>query len=149
MTELTLTRKELETLVNEHDAIIDKIEEIIDWWTQLEAKGIPKFSEMGMHVNELRVMLADHYAEEEKLDCYNQIRNEFPKMEINKDNIQEEHKKLLDQLDKFSKKLDCKEPCFKNWNEALEQFNAILKEFHEHETYENQIILRALEKIPA
>ena len=91
MSQSIITRKELESLLNEHHAIIDKIEEIIIWWSQLEEKGLPKYGEMGMHIHELREMLAARYEDEEEKGYFLQLHQDFPELEINNEQFHEEH----------------------------------------------------------
>ncbi len=145
MNQLTAFRKELESLLNEHNAILDKIEEIINWWAQLEEKGLPKYGEMGMHIHELRDMLATHYEEEEEKGYFEQIKENYPEIDFKDRDFVKEHSHLLMQLNIFAEKLSLPEPAFKNWNEAMEEFEAFLKQFNNHERAETRIINKVLQ----
>lgn len=137
-------REQLEGVIREHGEIIDKIKEIVDWWSQLDELGSPKYGEMGMHAKELREILVKHYQDEEEKCYFELIRNEFPEIENAHHDFEKEHKLLLAKLDEVIACLCVPEPKLHNWREAMKLFEEFLKPFHEHEMKETQILKKVL-----
>ncbi len=145
MNDKTHPKEKLDILIVEHGEIVDKIKEIIDWWSQLEEKGLPKYGEMAMYVNELRDLLATHYSEEEN-EYFVLIKKEFPEIDLEIRKMEIEHEKLLLKLDQFIAKLNLPGSGFQSWNEVMTDFQEFLKPFNEHEILETRIIQEALKR---
>ncbi len=66
MAEKSQTKSSSCTFLEEHQDLMRRIAELRKWWSELDALGIRKFGETAFRIEELRDLLAEHFAEEER-----------------------------------------------------------------------------------
>jgi hypothetical protein len=130
-------------LHEEHDKLMRRIAEIRNWWSELDQFGLPKFGEMGMRVEELRDLLAEHFAEEEKGGELASALAVAPHFSRRAHELEAQHGQILERLNDFINRLTMSEPPFSSWQGACEEFEAIVAELRQHERAEHEIVQSA------
>jgi len=141
------SHEHLQYLLDEHEQILSHIKELNEWWMELYEKGLPKFGEMGAHVEGFRDLLAKHFEDEEREGYFKQVLDESPGFCIMVPDFKKKHTAILGRIDDFVSRLKQAEPPFKNWNEALQEFKIILSDLREHEDQEVKQVQEAFDKL--
>ena len=145
MTKKTTAPHPLSWLMEEHRALMGRITEFRQWWSELDQFGLPKFSEMGTRVEQLRDILAEHFAEEEKDGYLAQALAVAPQFTPKARELQKQHGEILETLNDFSNRLEMREPPFDSWQQARDEFEGIIADFRRHEGAENELVQSAFE----
>lgn len=145
MTDRTTARAVCERLLAEHRELSRRIEEVRRWWDEADEFGLPKFGEMGDRVQQVRKLLAQHFADEERGGFLAPVLQIAPHFTRQAEELQRQHPHLLNLLDDFVARLEAAEPPFSGWQEARREFEEILAELRQHEAGENAIAHSAFE----
>jgi hypothetical protein len=140
------SHKPLQYLLDEHKQIVSHIKEVTQWWMELNEKGLPKFGEMGAHVEGFRALLAKHFENEAQEGYFTPVLDESPGFCIMVPDFKKKHTSLLDRIDDFVLRLKQTDSPFNNWNEALQEFKKILDDLREHENQEVKLVQEAFDK---
>ncbi|QDT91556.1 hemerythrin domain-containing protein [Gimesia algae] len=143
MNQKTNSHEHLQFLLDEHEEIFSHMQELKDWWAQLDEKGLPKFGEMGTRVKGFRDLLAKHFDDEEQEGYFKPVFDEAPGFCIMVPDFKKTHAEILFRIDDFITRLKETEPPFQNWNKALKEFEEILADLHEHEDQEVKMVQEA------
>lgn len=146
MDKKTKSHERFRYLLDEHEEILAHMEELNDWWTQLYEKGLPKFGEMGTRVEQFRDLLAKHFADEEKAGYFKPVFDESPGFCIMVPDFKIKHEEILSRIDDFITRLRKSEPPFQHWKEALNEFEKLLADLHQHEDQEIKMVQEAFNK---
>lgn len=134
----------LNLLQTEHDDLLKEIEDIEQFWTEVNELGKgPRYEEMASRVHRLRERLKRHFAEEERGGYLAPAIATAPEFASQADELKRQHQKFLDSLDQFSSQLENRESAFHNWEEVHQEFEQFLVRLHEHESAEMDIVRKA------
>ncbi len=145
MTKNANSSQSLTRLLEEHRELMGRITELRKWWSELDQFGLPKFGEMGTRVEELRDILAEHFAEEEKDGYLAQALAVAPQYTQKAEELQKQHGQMLETLGDFSDRLELSQPPFESWQKARDEFEGIVAGLRQHERAENEIVQSAFE----
>lgn len=140
------SHEHLQHLLDEHEQILSHIKELNDWWAELDECGLPKFGEMGTRVEGFRDLLAKHFSDEEQEGYFKPVLDESPGFCIMVPDFKKKHSTFLCRIDDFVARLKQTEPPFKNWSEALKEFETLLADLRENETQEINMVQNAFDK---
>jgi len=132
-------------LLAEHRQLYQQIEEIRTWWHEADELGTPKFGEMADYVQRIRDLLAQHFADEEEGGYLAGVLEAAPRFTPQAEELVEQHPQMLSRLDDFIARLRVREPPFKSWQEAHNEFEDILETLRAHDAAENEIAQAAFE----
>jgi iron-sulfur cluster repair protein YtfE (RIC family) len=113
------------------------------WWTELDQLGTPKFGEMGTQVQNLRNILAEHFAAEEKDGYLAPVIAVAPYLSRQANELQSQHGHLLESLNDFISRLQMSEPPFESWQAAYRELETLLLDLRRHEQAENEAVQAA------
>lgn len=130
---------EYDRLIDEHRELMGKVAEFSQWWEQLDELGTPHFREMGNRLNELRGLLARHFADEEAGGYLGGILDVAPQFAHAVEELQPQHAQFLQSLDDLIGRLKAVEPPFESWQAAKREFDAFLGDLRTHERRENAL----------
>jgi iron-sulfur cluster repair protein YtfE (RIC family) len=99
---------------------------------------MPKFGEMGSQVENLRDILAEHFAAEEQDGYLSSALAVAPNLQRQVNELQSQHGHLLEALNDLINRLKMSEPPFQSWQAAYRELEAILADLRRHERAENE-----------
>lgn len=144
--EVKVTHEHLQYLLDEHEELLTHMKDLNQWWAELDEHGLPKFGEMGTRVAGFRDLLAKHFEDEEQEGYFKPLMDEAPGFCIMVPDFKETHAETLSRFDDFIGRLKESEPPFKNWSEALQEFESLMADIRAHENQEIKIVQEAFEK---
>lgn len=136
----------LQYLLDEHEQLLAHMKDLNRWWTELDEHGLPKFGEMGTRVAGFRDLLAKHFEDEEQEGYFKPLMDEEPGFCIMVPDFQKKHAVTLSRFDDFIDRLKQSQPPFKNWSEAMREFDSLMSDIREHENREIRLVQEAFEK---
>ena len=136
----TRTINWLTWMLEEHAELTRRVANLREWWNELDQYGLPKFGEMGSRVDELRDLLAEHFADEEKDGYFAPVLAVSPNLDRQVNKLQEQHGQLLERLNDFANRLQMSKPPFDSWQKAYRELETILADLRKHEQAENGIV---------
>lgn len=143
MTEKTVSSHSLRWLLEDHLVLRRRIAEMRQWWAELDELGLPKFGEMGTRLEELRDLLAEHFADEERDGYLAAALAAAPRFSRKAEELREQHGQFLEDLNNFINRLKASECGFTCWHEARDEFEAFIQRLGEHDRAENEIVQTA------
>ncbi|HXY36520.1 MAG TPA: hemerythrin domain-containing protein [Planctomycetaceae bacterium] len=135
----------LQALLKEHQEIARRIAELRQWWSELDSLGIRKFGEMAFRVQELRDLLAEHFAGEERDGYLRAALAVAPQFTRPAATLREEHAQFLERLDQQIARLQQCEPESGYWRESRDEIEQLVAALRQHEQSENAIVQAAFE----
>ena len=132
----------LQELEKEHDDLHEAIAGIKQFWTEVNELGQgPKYEDMACRIHQLREQFRKHFAKEERDGGYlAPVVAASPPLASQVDQLKRQHQQFLEELDRFSERLQCRESAFQNWNEVHAEFEEFLEQLQEHESAEMALI---------
>jgi hypothetical protein len=135
----------LQTFLDEHLELNRRIADLRKWWSELDQLGIPKFGEMAFRVEELRHLLAEHFAEEERGGYLASALEVAPRFAAQSAELYRQHREFLDRLDDLIARARAAEPPPGLWRAARSEIEELLTDLDRHERSENAIAQGAFE----
>jgi hypothetical protein len=108
----------LRAFLEEHQKLTRRIAELRRWWSELDELGIRKFGEMASRVQELRDLLAAHFAEEESGGYLSSALAAAPEFTAQAAALGGEHAQFLERLDHLIARLRDSEETSHFWRTA-------------------------------
>lgn len=135
----------LKSLQSEHDELLEGIKDIEQFWTEVNELGKgPKYEEMASRVHQLRQRLKRHFAEEERGGYLAPVVAAVPQLGSEAAELKQQHQVFLNALDRFSQHLENRDSAFHNWDEVHAEVEEFLRELHEHESAEMELVQKGL-----
>jgi iron-sulfur cluster repair protein YtfE (RIC family) len=135
----------LQTFLDEHLQLNRRIADLCKWWSELDQLGTPKFGEMAFRVEELRNLLAEHFAEEERGGYLASALEVAPRFAAQSAELCRQHRQFLDRLDDLIARARAAEPPSGLWRAARSEIQELLADLDHHERSENAIVQGAFE----
>ena len=135
----------LHAFLKEHQEVSRRIAELRQWWSELDSLGIRKFGEMTFRVQELRDLLAEHFAEEERDGYLRAALAVAPQFARPAATLREQHPQFLERLDHLIARLQQCEPESRYWRESRDELEQLVVDLRQHEQSENAIVQAAFE----
>jgi iron-sulfur cluster repair protein YtfE (RIC family) len=135
----------LHSFLKEHQEVARRIAELRQWWSELDSLGIRKFGEMAFRVHELRDLLSEHFAEEERDGYLRAALAAAPQFMRPAANLREQHAQFLERLDHLIAQLQQCEPESRFWRESRDELEQLIVDLRRHEQSENAIVQAAFE----
>ncbi len=135
----------LHAFLKEHQEVARRIAELRQWWSELDALGIRKFGEMASRVRELRDLLAEHFAEEERDGYLSAALAAAPRFSKLAGTLCEQHGQFLERLDHLIARLRDSEPTSHYWRASRDEIEGLIFDLRQHEQSENAIVQAAFE----
>lgn len=133
-------------LLDEHARVEHQLDEFGRWRADLCQLGQPRFGEMGVRLQQIRQLLADHFATEEEGGYLASALSVAPQFARRAEELQLQHREFLQQLDELIVRLTSSPAQFPTWSDACREFEAFLVSLREHEHAENEIVQSAFER---
>jgi len=130
----------LRAFLEEHQNLTRRIAELRRWWSELDELGIRKFGEMASRVQELRNLLAEHFAEEETGGYLSAALAAAPKFERQAATLGGQHPQFLERLDHLIARLRDSETTSHYWRSSREEVEQIIVDLRQHEHDENALV---------
>jgi len=130
----------LRAFLEEHQKLTRGIAELRRWWSELDELGIRKFGEMASRVQELRVLLADHFAEEESGGYLSSALAAAPEFTAQAAALGGEHAQFLERLDHLIARLRDSEDASNYWRASRAEVEQIVVDLRQHEHQENALV---------
>ena len=116
------------------------------WWTELDELGIRKFGEMAFRVQELRDLLAEHFADEERGGYLGSALAVAPQFASQAATLCTEHAQFLERLDHLVARLRYSEATSNYWRASCLEIEQVIADLRRHEQRENAIVQAAFEQ---
>jgi DNA-binding transcriptional MerR regulator len=117
-----------------------KIDEWRAWWKELAEFGDPRFGEMGVRVEEIRNVLAQHFEHEENSDLFKELGETQPGIAQQSQKLLTEHRQFIENLNRLCSRLKASEPDFDFWGDARREFEQFLDHLESHESAEKTML---------
>lgn len=132
-------------LLDEHTLVESRLDDFGRWRAELCQLGQPRFGEMGMRIQQIRNLLADHFAAEEEDGYLSAALRVAPQFTARAEQLQRQHQEFLQQLDDHIRRLTATPAQFASWSDACRDCDRLLSRMREHEQAENEIVRSAFE----
>ncbi len=131
----------LKALQSEHDEVSEQIANLRAFWSEVNELGQgPKYEEMGSRVRNLRELLANHFACEERDGYLAPALKRAPRYTAQADQLRREHPQFLDSIDHIVNRLQSCESAYQCWQEVRTEFEDFLQRLQDHEAAEISIV---------
>jgi iron-sulfur cluster repair protein YtfE (RIC family) len=135
----------LHSFLKEHQEVARRIAELRQWWSELDSLGIRRFGEMAFRVQNLRDLLSEHFAEEEKDGYLRAALAAAPQFARPAATLREQHAQFLERLDQLIVRLRQCDPESCYWRESRDDLEQLIADLRQHEQSENAIVQSAFE----
>lgn len=128
-----------------HEALQRSIQDLRQWWRELEQLGKPRFGEMGTRVHALRELLSEHFRLEEEGGYLKEPLNAAPHRAPQAQALRADHTAILADLERLARQLEaapCELDC---WTAAWHELAAVLARLERHEHEENEFWQTAID----
>ena len=142
----TRDRSTLNAFLKEHQELARRVAELRKWWTELDELGIRKFGEMAFRVQELRDLLAEHFADEERGGYLGSALAVAPQFASQAATLCTEHAQFLERLDHLVARLRDSEATSNYWRASRSEIEQVIADLRRHEQRENAIVQAAFEQ---
>lgn len=132
-------------LLDAHTEVERQLDQFGRWKTELCELGQPRFGEMGMRLEEIRQLLAAHFAAEEEGGYLAPALRAAPQFTHRAEHLQHQHQEFLRELDEMVVRLTSSPAQFPTWSDACREFDELLARLRDHEHAENEIVRSAFE----
>lgn len=132
-----------ESILDEHELLLDEIESLQRWWSEAAELGKPKFGEMGGRVAQLRNRLAEHFELEESGGYMAAVVRMVPRLAPQAEHLRREHSRFLHDLDELTARLMGRGSPLTYWSEAQAVLDEILSRVQQHEHAEKEMLQSA------
>jgi len=133
----------IQHLFAEHERLQQRVEAVhADLAATASNERTTTMHELTHDLEQLRGDLADHFAEEEEGACLEEAVSRNPSLGPQADRVQEEHKVLLDRLEKMIHRAKSADSPIQAAKEIAPEFGKFVQTLHAHERSENQIMER-------
>lgn len=122
-------------MLEEHRLLMKQLTEFREWVGEVAELGEPHFREMGNRMQTLRDLLSSHFADEEAGGYLTPAGNAGGNSEREAE-LRTQHAELLQSLDAMIVRLMESPPGYSSWQEAVREFDEILKRLRLHESEE-------------
>jgi hypothetical protein len=130
----------LRAFLEEHQKLTRRIADLRRWWSELDDLGLRKFGEMASRVQELRDLLAEHFAEEESGGYLSSALAVAPQFEAQAAALGEQHAQFLQRLDHLIGRLQDSETTSNYWRASRAEVEQIIVDLRQHEHHENALV---------
>jgi hypothetical protein len=135
----------LQAFLKEHQEVGRRLAELRQWWSELDALGMRKFGEMAFRVQEVRDLLAEHFAEEERGGYLSAALTRAPEFSRPAETLREQHAQFLERFDHLVARLRESEPSSQYWRASRDEIERLVADLRQHEQSENAIVQAAFE----
>ena len=135
----------LHAFLKEHQELGRRMTELRQWWSELDALGMRKFGEMAFRVHEVRDLLAEHFAEEERDGYLSAALAAAPQFSRPAETLREQHAQFLERFDRMVARLRESEPSSQYWRALRDEIEQLIADLRQHEQSENAIVQAAFE----
>jgi ABC-type transporter Mla subunit MlaD len=146
MAENSQTNSSSHTFLEEHQILARRIAELRQWWSELDALGVRKFGETAFRIEELRDLLAEHFAEEEQGGYLSAALASAPEFTGQAADLLQQHARFLDRLDKLIAVIRESESASDYWRTARNDLEQLLADLRRHEQSENALVQAAFQQ---
>jgi len=135
------TREKLRAMQIEHRLLLHQAAAPLTRWNQIDVPSLDDFEETRTRLGALRDQLAAHFDEEERNGYLAEALAAAPRFSTRADQLCQEHKNFLAELDRLRRCLRADEP--ESWKEARSDFEQLVANIRKHEGSENAIVQAA------
>ena len=142
MSGLQSERTSFHELLDEHHDLMRRIAEVQQFGKEVCELGQgPRYEELADHVAQVRDLLKQHFATEEKDGYFANVLNIAPQFSEQVAELSHQHAEFLKQLDQLTSSLRSKD--VECWDSVCSRFDAFVEALQLHEHEENKILQTA------
>lgn len=137
------TRQQFETLFDAQCELMKQVDDLRQWWREVDELGVPKYGEMVSRIQVLRDSVAAHFRSEEEGGYLAAALAIAPQFTQQAEILLAQHAGFLESLDRFATNLQADHPAFNSWQDVRDEFDKFVLEIRKHESAENAIMQAA------